>query len=65
MKTDFFGSVDPYIEVECRGAKVATSHITNNTNPIWQTRLVLPIVLPAILDKLIIRLFDRNGIGSN
>jgi Ca2+-dependent lipid-binding protein len=60
-KMDTFGKCDPYIQVLYGGLNVKSTILKVTHDPVWNEDLYLPISLPTVNNKIIIRLFDWDS----
>jgi hypothetical protein len=57
--------VNPFASVRVAGIVDRTDIRTGNQNPTWETNFKFPIFLPILNDKIIIRVWDKKGAGSD
>lgn len=62
---DDTGSLDPYFELHCGGARLRTDGKTQTSSPVWNKQYVLPVTVPRGQPHLaplgLLQLWDRDG----
>jgi len=59
------GKLDPFIRCEFLEADIKGDVVKNNRNPQWNQELLLPANIPVVTDKMYLKLYDYDAIGSN
>ncbi|KAH7825291.1 putative myoferlin-like protein [Monocercomonoides exilis] len=63
-KMDTFGKVDCFIQAQFAAEKNETDVVKENYNPIWNTELRVPVYVPAMTDRVMIRTMDWEKLGD-
>ncbi|CUF53784.1 Hypothetical protein, putative [Bodo saltans] len=59
------GKADPFVKLSYGMKMTRTSHIRTTLLPEWNTVVMLPIQKPALIDSLLIQMFDYDGLGKD
>ena len=62
---DIGGSTDAYVKFKIGGHSISSSAISSSLNPVFNEMLYIPVIYPSIIDKIIIKVKDKDTIGKN
>lgn len=62
---DIDGTADPFVKFNVSGTKIQTCHKPSTLNPIFYQVLYIPLLYPAITDKMKVTFKDNDLLGNN